>query len=153
MNARVGGRFVQVASAPAPGAPFGRFEHVSIVGYGPLEIERGNIYFAAVNTNPADAGRTLLGWLLHPISVERFYAEHWQKKPLVRRRGQPGYYDGWFSSAEMDAALRESALRYGEDLTVTRYDGARRVDYGSLTPPAPPAGRPGPGPGATCTKL
>ena len=68
MNARVGGRFVQVASTPAPGAPFGRFEHVSIVGYGPLEIERGNIYFAAVNTNPADAGRTLLG--LFPVLLD-----------------------------------------------------------------------------------
>ena len=68
MNARVGGRFVQVASTRAPGAPFGSFEHVSIVGYGPLEIERGNIYFAAVNPNPADAGATLLA--LFPVLLD-----------------------------------------------------------------------------------
>ena len=61
-----GGRFVQVArslSDDAQGA-YGAFRLLTIAGY---HSTSGNIYFAAVQTNPLDAARTLLG--LFPVTL------------------------------------------------------------------------------------
>ena len=60
LHPRRGGRFIQVAVSRGndPSGPFGPFALINIAGY--EGIADGNIYFAAVNTNPLDSS-TLIG--------------------------------------------------------------------------------------------
>lgn len=62
-----GGRFVQVTYAASAHGPWSSFQLIHFVGYTPQNIEHGNIYFAAVSSNPVDPS-TLVG--LFPV--------HWQ---------------------------------------------------------------------------
>ena len=64
-NEVLGGRAVQVASSENPEGPFGPFERVRFAGF-PGDSERdANVYFGAVNPNPADGGASLFG--LFPV--------------------------------------------------------------------------------------
>ncbi|KAH8083880.1 ligase [Aureococcus anophagefferens] len=60
-----GGRFVQVAAAPAAAGPFGPFALLRVAGYAPARD--ANIYFASVGANPADADSLLA---LFPVLSE-----------------------------------------------------------------------------------
>lgn len=51
----------------------------------------------------ADAARALFEWLIHPITVEDFYENYWEKKPLLISREKRDYYDGWFSKVTYSA--------------------------------------------------
>lgn len=67
-NTGKGGRYVQVTSSERddPAGPYGPFHLLSIMGYS--AIKQGNIYFAAVQPNPVDEERTLLG--LFPVAMD-----------------------------------------------------------------------------------
>ncbi|NWI21302.1 RIOX1 oxygenase, partial [Crypturellus soui] len=70
----------------------------------------------------------LFGWLLAPVSPREFAERHWERAPLLVRRGQPGYYAGLFSTAELDAILRSGRVRFGTHLDVTSYaEGVRET--------------------------
>lgn len=47
-----------------------------------------------------------LASLLHPVSVDEFFLDYWGKKPLCIRRNNPGYFEGLYSSADIDDCLR-----------------------------------------------
>ncbi len=53
-----------------------------------------------------------LEWLIHPVSKEMFFAEYWEKKPLVVKRNQPDYFSGLSSLDEIDRALTTLDLRH-----------------------------------------
>jgi lysine-specific demethylase/histidyl-hydroxylase NO66 len=74
-----------------------------------------------------DEPERVLQHLLHPLSLERFGEEVWERRPvLIQRRGAgvASCLDGLLSKGDIDALLRERELRYGLHVDVTRYDEA-----------------------------
>ncbi|XP_005047193.1 PREDICTED: bifunctional lysine-specific demethylase and histidyl-hydroxylase NO66 [Ficedula albicollis] len=70
----------------------------------------------------------LFRWLLAPVAPAEFLGKHWERAPLLLRRGDPGYYAGLFSTADFDAALRGGEVHFGTHLDVTSYaDGVRET--------------------------
>lgn len=82
-------------------------------------------------------GLEFFAWLIHPVTVEDFYRDYWEKKPLVVKRKDPKYYKGWLELRDVEAMLEQGdGLQYGEDLDITSFrDGARTTLNG--TGPAP----------------
>ena len=52
------------------------------------------------------------GEVLRPLSLDTFFDEHWERKPLHIERGDPHFYDGLFSAGDVDALLAQSRPRY-----------------------------------------
>ncbi|RLW10223.1 hypothetical protein DV515_00002255 [Chloebia gouldiae] len=70
----------------------------------------------------------LFRWLLAPVAPAEFLGRHWERAPLLVRRGDPGYYAGLFSTADFDAALRGGEVHFGTHLDVTSYaEGVRET--------------------------
>ncbi|XP_028580193.2 ribosomal oxygenase 1 [Podarcis muralis] len=71
----------------------------------------------------------LFEWLIAPTSPRHFFDRYWEKKPLLLQRHNPGYYQGLFSTAEFDAILRDSDVRFGVNLDVTSYEDGKRETH------------------------
>jgi cupin superfamily protein len=56
---------------------------------------------------PADA----LGLTLEPVAPDVFLAEHWQRRPLVVARDEPGRFDAVLSSADVERLICDTAIR------------------------------------------
>ncbi|NXU94664.1 RIOX1 oxygenase, partial [Xiphorhynchus elegans] len=70
----------------------------------------------------------LFAWLLAPVPPAEFLARHWERAPLLVRRGDPAYYAGLFCTADMDNALRGGQVQFGTHLDVTSYaEGVRET--------------------------
>ncbi|KAM6133787.1 LOW QUALITY PROTEIN: ribosomal oxygenase 1 [Phoenicopterus ruber ruber] len=70
----------------------------------------------------------LFRWLVAPVAPGEFLRRHWERAPLLVRRGDPGYYAGLFSTADFDAALRGGQVHFGTHLDVTSYaEGVRET--------------------------
>ncbi|KAM7109316.1 ribosomal oxygenase 1 isoform 1-T1 [Ciconia maguari] len=70
----------------------------------------------------------LFRWLVAPVAPGEFLGRHWERAPLLVRRGDPGYYAGLFSTADFDAALRGGEVHFGTHLDVTSYaEGVRET--------------------------
>ena len=61
--------------------------------------------------------RKMFQWLIAPMSVEKFYTDYYEKKPLLLKREQRLYFNGWFSKdghdskrRRVDRLLNDSAL-------------------------------------------
>ena len=87
-------------------------------------------------------GDSLFEWLIHPIKPSTFYKKHWEKEPLLVRRGDAGkdYYGGLFSKADVEQLLSAGPepLRCGEDVDVTLYKHGERRDMMERGQPADP---------------
>ncbi|XP_019407811.1 PREDICTED: bifunctional lysine-specific demethylase and histidyl-hydroxylase NO66 [Crocodylus porosus] len=66
-------------------------------------------------------GAQLFQWMLAPVPPQRFLEESWEKQPLLIQRHQPSYYQGLFSTAELDDILRGGCVHFGLHLDVTSY--------------------------------
>jgi ribosomal protein L16 Arg81 hydroxylase len=53
-----------------------------------------------------------LEWLIQPITTERFFQEHWERKPLVIQRSCAEYYHSLLTLDEVDRVLTTLDLRY-----------------------------------------
>lgn len=62
----------------------------------------------------AERPPSTLGDLLHPVGRDGFAAEYWERQPLVLHRGDPGFYEGLLSLADMDHILVNSSLGQSE---------------------------------------
>lgn len=51
-------------------------------------------------------------WLISPLSKEDFFADYWEKKPLVVKRGQPDYFSSLLSLDEVDRVITTLDRRY-----------------------------------------
>uniref|UniRef100_A0A8D2KSE4 Bifunctional lysine-specific demethylase and histidyl-hydroxylase n=2 Tax=Varanus komodoensis TaxID=61221 RepID=A0A8D2KSE4_VARKO len=71
----------------------------------------------------------LLEWLIAPISLQQFFGHYWEKKPLLIHRHSPGYYQDLFSTAELDAILRDQDVQFGVNLDVTSYEDGKRETH------------------------
>jgi ribosomal protein L16 Arg81 hydroxylase len=68
-----------------------------------------------------------LEWLLQPLSKEVFFAEYWEKKPLVIKRDQPNYFNALLSLDEVDRVLTTLDRRY-PDVTLKNAKGKVSAD-------------------------
>lgn len=50
--------------------------------------------------------------ILHPITPEEFFAEYYEKKPLLIRRNQPDYFDGLLSYQDVDRVITTLGLSH-----------------------------------------
>lgn len=77
---------------------------------------------------------------LAPMSPEEFFAEYWERKPLIIRRNNPAYHRDLLSAKDMDTLLAQSRPRFPQ-LRMVRsglpfpYD--RLESGGWLHPPLP----------------
>ena len=69
-------------------------------------------------------GQHIFGLLINPIPVKQFIKRTWQREALLVQRKQPNYYNGLFSTGEIDDILRENTLEYGENIDLTFYNPA-----------------------------
>jgi len=53
-----------------------------------------------------------LAALIHPLTIEEFFADYWEKKPLHQRRGDATYYESVLTDRDLDAIISSSDLRY-----------------------------------------
>jgi len=76
----------------------------------------------------SDKSDRLFGWLLAPLTPQRFEEEVRERRPVhVSRPHDRSYYRGWFGSDELRALLRAPGLTYTDEVDVTRYEGGRRT--------------------------
>jgi len=61
-------------------------------------------------------------WAIAPNSPDSFFKDHFEKKPLVIRRGQPGYYKDLLSFEDIDRVVTTMGLSVPE-ITVTKAGG------------------------------
>jgi len=61
-------------------------------------------------------------WTIAPETKDRFFAEYFEKKPMIVRRGNPDYYKGLLSYEDIDRVLCTMGLSTPE-INVTRADG------------------------------
>lgn len=60
--------------------------------------------------------------IIDPISLDEFYEEYWEKKPLlVRAKNNKNRYDGLLSLESIKKISKQHPLYYGRDLNVTKY--------------------------------
>ncbi len=77
-------------------------------------------------------------WTIAPITREAFFAEYFEKKRLVVKRGQPDYYRDLLSVQQIDHVVTTMGL-YGPEITVTKSDGHNHgtdADSDAAPPPA-----------------
>ncbi|XP_050753578.1 ribosomal oxygenase 1 [Gymnogyps californianus] len=79
----------------------------------------------------------LFRWLVAPVAPGEFLGRHWERAPLLVRRGDPSYYAGLFSTADFDAALRGGEVHFGTHLDVTSYAEGVRETHNPSGPALP----------------
>ncbi|KAM6335519.1 ribosomal oxygenase 1 [Podargus strigoides] len=115
------------AAAPPSGA-----ERAEAPGGRPAAEQQGGVVGLLRRLERVEDSRQraaeLFRWLVAPVAPEEFQARHWERAPLLVRRGDPGYYAGLFSTAALDAALRSGEVQFGTHLDVTSYaEGVRET--------------------------
>jgi len=66
-------------------------------------------------------------WLINPTSLQDFYTNYWEKKPLHIKRTNGKYYNDVFSTKGLEKIIREQRVLYGKHLDITSYDGERET--------------------------
>uniref|UniRef100_G3UFK5 Bifunctional lysine-specific demethylase and histidyl-hydroxylase n=1 Tax=Loxodonta africana TaxID=9785 RepID=G3UFK5_LOXAF len=74
----------------------------------------------------------LFEWLITPMPPEHFYRRLWEREAVLVRRQDHAYYQGLFSTADLDAILRKEDVQFGQHLDAARYVNGRRE---TLNPP------------------
>ncbi len=64
--------------------------------------------------------------VLAPVSPETFFAEHWERKPLLLERGEGGYYAGLMTLDDVDFILTTNLHRRDFALSVLGIGEAKR---------------------------
>ena len=49
---------------------------------------------------------------LDPVDAETFFAEHWERRPLIVPRDEPGRFDDLLSEADVERLVCSTAIRY-----------------------------------------
>ena len=78
-----------------------------------------------------------LGRAVEPFELERFLAEHWERRPLVVPRGEEGRFDDLLSTRDVERLITESGIRAaGVPARQGGRDGQRLHDRPLLAPVA-----------------
>lgn len=89
---------------------------------------------AELNRIPSSRRRAarLFEWLIAPMPPDHFYRRLWEREAVLVRRQDHTYYQGLFSTADLDAMLRNEDVQFGQHLDAARYLDGRRE---TLNPP------------------
>uniref|UniRef100_A0A8C2QFD2 Bifunctional lysine-specific demethylase and histidyl-hydroxylase n=2 Tax=Cricetulus griseus TaxID=10029 RepID=A0A8C2QFD2_CRIGR len=90
--------------------------------------------FSELNSIPSSRSRAarLFEWLLAPMPPDHFYRCLWEREAVLVRRQDSLYYNGLFSTSELDSILRSQDVHFGQHLDAARYVDGRRE---TLNPP------------------
>ena len=66
----------------------------------------------ATTRTPRRAAEAALRRCLEPVAAETFFAEHWERRPLVVARDEPGRFDDLLSEADVERLVCGTAIRY-----------------------------------------
>lgn len=77
----------------------------------------------------SEADRAAIAWMLSPVSIEEFAEQYYEKAPLHIARNQAGFFDRYFSLADLETVLFGNQLRT-RDISIAK-DGtlARTETY------------------------
>lgn len=65
----------------------------------------------------------MFAWLIHPITIEDFFQNYWEKKPLhISREDSRGYYGSIFTRSHLLHKLKDEGLLLGTELKAMRYN-------------------------------
>ncbi|KAB0345113.1 hypothetical protein FD754_022039 [Muntiacus muntjak] len=89
---------------------------------------------AELNCIPSSRRRAarLFEWLISPMPPDHFYRRLWEHEAVLVRRQDHSYYQGLFSTADLDSILRSEEVQFGQHLDAARYINGRRE---TLNPP------------------
>jgi len=73
--------------------------------------------------------------MLHPMSVDTFIAEHWEKHWLHIRRGDTKWYQGLFQLDDIDYILRSDPRHLGSSAGIFKTDASRSPMQAQGAPP------------------
>mmetsp|Transcript_7115 Transcript_7115/g.10487 ORF Transcript_7115/g.10487 Transcript_7115/m.10487 type:complete len:564 (-) Transcript_7115:3693-5384(-) len=89
--------------------------------------KRGDIHLHMVSSVDKKA-RQVFEWMIYPCTIESFFKDYFDTKPLIIHRQDPDYVADIVSSQELMAAIDRYKLNYGTDYTLSQYiDGKRRT--------------------------
>ncbi|XP_029211683.2 ribosomal oxygenase 1-like [Acropora millepora] len=71
----------------------------------------------------------LFSWLISPVKPGKFFSDLWEQKPLLVKRHQANYNEGWFSTKEFDDILRQRCVQFSVNLDVTSYKNGVRETH------------------------
>ena len=67
---------------------------------------------ALAQNEPMPSLRHDLSSLLHPIPSDTFFAQYWERKPLLVRRGNSAYYQDLLTNRHVEDFISSSDARY-----------------------------------------
>lgn len=76
-----------------------------------------------------DSPEGFLACLIAPVSIEKFFSEHWEKKPLFIQRRDKVYaetYKTLFSRKILEDILIRRNIEFVKDINVCKFDGEKR---------------------------
>jgi hypothetical protein len=76
------------------------------------------------------ASELAFGRCLDPVDAETFFAEYWERRPLVLHRDEPGRFDELLSETDVERLVCSTAIRYPA-FRLVREGG--QVDLGAYT--------------------
>ncbi|XP_012293683.1 ribosomal oxygenase 1 [Aotus nancymaae] len=124
-----------LAAAPSSGAPAtASGPQVDNTGGEPAWDSPLQRILAELNRIPSSRRRAarLFEWLIAPMPPDHFYRRLWEREAVLVRRQDHTYYQGLFSTADLDAMLRNEEVQFGQHLDAARYINGRRE---TLNPP------------------
>ena len=81
-------------------------------------------------TRPSLIAAQALARCVDPVTAEEFFAEYWERRPLVVSRGEPGRFDDLLSEADVERLICSTGIRYPSFRLVK--EGAQ-LDIGAYT--------------------
>ena len=79
--------------------------------------------------NPLITSHVIFGWLIHPMKVEDFFENNWEKTPVHIKRKFPNYYKSLMSTPMLDKILRESYIMFTKNIDITSYENGVRETH------------------------
>ncbi|XP_047718235.1 ribosomal oxygenase 1 isoform X2 [Prionailurus viverrinus] len=78
---------------------------------------------AELNRIPSSRRRAarLFEWLISPMPPDHFYRRLWEREAVLVRRQDHAYYQGLFSTADLDSMLRHEEVQFGQHLDAARW--------------------------------
>jgi lysine-specific demethylase/histidyl-hydroxylase NO66 len=80
------------------------------------------------------AAKAALARCLEPVATDAFFAEHWEQRPLVVPRNEPGRFDDLLSVSDVERLVCSTAIRYPA-FRLVREGG--QLDVGAYTADVP----------------
>lgn len=121
--------FLGTSDLNAPTFPNATLTEILMIDAAKDEAQRQLI--ASLSSN--ERATSLFKAIIYPTTLDQFYKEHWEKKPLlVRGKGNNRRYQNLLSLKSIRRLTKDHDLYYGQDINVTKYqkgkDGVKRRD-------------------------